>query len=112
MPRIELSLQKCMEVIRYKKANPKSRTREIADHFGCGRTQIQAILKQTTEILKEYEENAREDKKRKRAVDYVDVNEALYKWYCLGRDRNIPIFRYHAPRRSTHHSWETGSPRI
>ena len=84
-------LQNCVEVIRCKKANPKSGARAIADHFGCGRTQIQFTLKQATEILKEYEENAGDDKKRKRAADYVDVNEAVYKWYCLGRDRNIPI---------------------
>ena len=28
---------------------------------------------------------------RHRAEGNPDVNEALYKWYCLARERNIPI---------------------
>ena len=53
--------------------------------------QIQSILLHKELIVAEYESNAPEDRKRRRCTDFTDVNEALYKWYCLARQRNIPV---------------------
>ena len=80
-----------MEVIRYQKSHPKEGTRILAVRFGCGRTQIQSILKAKEEILKVFEKNGSEDKKRNRKAEFPDIDDAVYKWYCLGRERNIPI---------------------
>ena len=34
-----------------------------------------------------------EDRKRHHTTDFVEVNDAVYKWYCLARQRNIPVSR-------------------
>ena len=86
-----ISLKKRVEVIHYKKANPQEGTRQIASHYNCARTQIQGNLQHQHEILKEYESNAKEDKKCHRTTEYVDICKAVHKWYCLGRERNVPI---------------------
>ena len=56
--RCELSLKERVNVIEYAKKNPRVGSRAIAETFGCGRTQIQIILKNREKILEEYETNA------------------------------------------------------
>ena len=85
MPRKELTLKQCVEVIRYQKSHPKG-TRILAERFGCGRTQIQSILKAKEEILKDFAINANEDRKRNRKAEFSNIDDAVYKWYCLGRE--------------------------
>ena len=63
MPLKELTLKQRVEVIRYQKSHPKEGTQILAERFGCGRTQIQSILKAKEEILKDFEKNGNEDKK-------------------------------------------------
>lgn len=42
-------------------------------------------------ILSEYESNGSSGRKRHRTTEYIDVNDAVYKWYCIARQRCIPI---------------------
>ena len=52
-----LSLKDRMKVVKYARKHPKETSRELAKVFGCGCTQIQAILKKKDEIAEEYERN-------------------------------------------------------
>ena len=61
----------------------------LAELFGCGKTQIFMIIKQKDSILSMYEANMSKTYKMGRNSDYVDVNKALYEWYTLACSRNI-----------------------
>ena len=89
--RKELTLKQKVEVIQYVKANPGVGARKVADVFECGKTQIQSILLRQASILSEYEGSGSSDRKRSRSTDYAEVNDAMYKWYCLARQRCIPL---------------------
>lgn len=41
--------------------------------------------------MNDYETNGQESRKRHRLEDFSNVNDAVYKWYCLARERSIPI---------------------
>lgn len=86
-----LTLKQKVEVIDYVNKNPGSSSRKVSNVFKCGKTQIQSILKNKDEIMGEYEKNCPGNRKRCRAEEYSEVNEAVYKWYCLARERNIPV---------------------
>ena len=81
-----LTLKEKVEVLKYVSKNPGSSSRKVSDVFNCGKTQIQCILKNKEGIMHEFEKNA---PKRHRTEDNADVNEAVYSWYCLARERNI-----------------------
>ena len=59
-----MSLQERVEVVKYAGENLRAGSRKIAEVFGCGRTQIQAILKNKETILKEYEANPQASRKQ------------------------------------------------
>ena len=42
-------------------------------------------------IVSEYKSNGPSGRKRHRTTDYAEVNDAVYKWYCLARQRCIPV---------------------
>lgn len=86
-----LTLKEKVAVLDYVKKNPSAASRKISGVFGCGKTQIQSILNNKQSIMDEYEANGQESRKRHRVGDFQDVNDAVYKWYCLARERNIPI---------------------
>lgn len=75
----------------YVNKNPGCSSRKIAGAFNCGKTQIQGIVKSKAEIMEEFENNGPESRKRHRAEENAEVNEAVYKWYCFARERNIPL---------------------
>ena len=75
-------------MINQAKANSQITVRTLAEMFGCGRTQISDVLKNKEEILSAYESNASTSKK-KRISKFSDVNEALYRWYCMACSKNI-----------------------
>ena len=89
--RNELDLKEKFEVITYAKNNPGAGERKIASVFKCGKTQIQRILCNKEKIVAAYETNEPGERKRCRAATFTDVNEAVYKWYLLARQRNIPV---------------------
>ena len=41
--------------------------------------------------MREYEANAPASRKRHRGTEFSDVNEAMYTWYTLARERNVPV---------------------
>ena len=41
--------------------------------------------------MADFEKNGDGERKRSRSTDNEDVNKAVYEWYCLARQRNIPI---------------------
>lgn len=87
-----MSLQQRVEMIRYAKDHPKEGYRKIAEKFGIGRTQAHTILKERKEILALYERNSLSNQqKRVRSARYSDVNEALWQWYVICRNSNIPV---------------------
>ena len=60
-------------------------------YFKCGRTQVQLILKKKESILEEFEQNAPPERKRHRGTQFDEVNQAMYAWYRLARQRNVPV---------------------
>ena len=58
---------------------------------GVGKTQIQTIINKKQEILEAYENNQRKGLKRQGSGKYAEVNEEVWKWYCLCRSSNIPV---------------------
>ena len=89
--RKELTLQQRVDVIKYSKSHPGVGSRAIAQLFSCGRTQIQKILNEKEAILTDFETNAPNSRKRCRGPAYADINDAMYQWFCLARERNIPV---------------------
>ena len=89
--RNDLSLARKVEVIEYRKKNPTLGSRKIAEAFKCGRTQIQNIIKNKEAILSEYEAFAPASRKRHRGGEFEGVNEAVYTWYSLARQRSVPV---------------------
>ena len=68
--------------------------RKLASMFKCGKTQIQTMILQNKEKIKDlYESNANNKltqfRKRNRKSEYSDVNEELYRWYQLAVSKNI-----------------------
>ena len=89
--RNDLSLEHKVEVIEYRKKNPTLGSRKIAEFFKCGRTQIQNIIKNKETILRGYEANAPVSRKRHRGGEFEDINEVMYAWYSLARQRSVPV---------------------
>ena len=90
--RKELTLAERVQVIEYAQNNPGVGSRSIAERFRCGRTQIQKILSQKETILMDYAAmNVPSSRKRCRVPTHADVNDAMYEWYSLARERNIPV---------------------
>ena len=68
--RKELTLKQRVEVIDYNKKHPLISSRKLADIFGCGRSQIQLILKKKDNIIFEYETNAPASRKRHQGTHF------------------------------------------
>ena len=53
---------------------------------------INAILRKKDEFLKELESNSNpKDKKRGRPLEFDEINQTVWKWFCMARESNIPI---------------------
>ena len=86
-----LTLEERIAVLNHAKGNPKHGCRKIAEIFGVGKTQIAAVFKDETNIRARYESISQSGYKRARDGKYEEINEAIYKWYCLARDSMVPI---------------------
>ena len=75
----------------FKQKNPIASARKIAEHFNCGKTQIQSILLKKDEIVKDYEANVTSTIKRSRGAQHEDIDNALLDWFRKARSKNIPI---------------------
>ena len=85
-----LSLKEKYDVIETSNKNPGLAVR--ATKFGCGRSQINSILKNKESIVELYESIMSStsvlSRERCRESDFSEVNEALYSWYLLATQVN------------------------
>ena len=87
-----LSLEKQVEFIHHSQSHPRTPIRALGEIFGCGKTQIAKILKNKDSILALYQANvsgSRVHTSKSRTSEYIEVNEALYKWFTLACSKNI-----------------------
>ena len=49
------------------------------------------MVERKESILSDYETNAPSSRKRCRLPTHVNIDDAMYQWYGLARDRNIPV---------------------
>ena len=85
-------LSNIVEVIHFHQKNPSISIRGLGEKFECGKTQIAYILKHKTEILSLFQNNASDSRHitgKSRTSEYAEVNEALYKWFCIACSKNI-----------------------
>ena len=81
MKRVELTLQKKVELLKIHHHNGKSQ-RQLAKMFGIGKAQTHSILKRKDEILDRYENNANLTRKRiAHRAENDDVNRLTLEWY-------------------------------
>ena len=100
-PRVNLTLSQKHEVI--KLLDSGKSCRHLADVFGCGKTQIQNILKRKAEVLEDIASNAPLDKKRKvKDTTYDAINELSLKWLLEALERRLevngPMLQKQSPR--------------
>ena len=87
-----LDISEKAKVLQFAKKNPNLGSRKLADHFEIGKTQIQAILKNKEAIIDAYASNATpKHAKRKCSSKYSNVNQAVWDWYTMCRNSNIPV---------------------
>ena len=65
--------------------------RKLASQFNCNKNQINNILKNKENLLKEYEDFKNRWIKRKRNEQFSDINEAVIQWFRYARTKNIPL---------------------
>ena len=84
--KIMLSLTGKVKLLDLHKKTPKFRCRHIAQIFKetsnieIGKSQIAKIIKNESNVRREYE-NFEGDMKRKKIAKYGVINDVLYKWY-------------------------------
>ena len=88
-----LTLEENIRVLYHAEKNPKVGCRKLAELFSVRKTQIAALIKDKRNVKAQYETFRSPNNKRSRDGKYQEINEALYQWYCLGRDVMVPISR-------------------
>ena len=81
--RRELSLEDKCRLIREKESGGKS-SREQAEIFSIGKSQVSQIMTRKAEFLEAYEENAPADRKRvkiSQSQGMQDVDNLTFKWF-------------------------------
>ena len=87
--RRELTLKDKIDLI--KKSDGKS-SRQLAEIYGVGRTQVQNILKRKRELTEQYEENANDGRKRQCVSTGNDkLNDVMWQWFNKMRAQLIPV---------------------
>ena len=86
-----LTLEERVAVL--KKADEGKSCRAIAIEVGVGKTQIQTIVKEREEILKNWESGQRSDRKysKPRTAGYEDLDKIVWEWFTTARAKNIPV---------------------
>nr|CAI5870029.1 unnamed protein product [Callosobruchus analis] len=66
--------------------------RKLAEKFGVGRTQVNDILKNKSDLKEIFEENSNPEQKTKfPKTEGLAIDQVVYNWFCKSRNRNIPI---------------------
>ena len=87
--RTELSLKQKVDLLK----NSEGRnSRQLAEIYGIGKTQVQTILKRNREILDSFEGNSNPERKRQCVrTSNDDVNDLMWQWFQKIRSQNIPV---------------------
>ena len=87
--RTKLSLKQKVDLLK----NSEGRSsRQLAEIYGIGRTQVQTILKRNREILDSFEENSNPERKRQcDRTSNDNVNDLMWQWFQKIRSQNIPV---------------------
>ncbi|MCP4923007.1 MAG: hypothetical protein GY915_03120, partial [bacterium] len=86
--RVELDLKMRFDVFKYSQDHPQESTRKLAEKFKCRKTEIQNILKNKEEILKNFEANVSSSLKTSRGAKHEDVDIMLLNWFQRARSKN------------------------
>ena len=86
-----LTLEERVGVI--KMADTGKSCRGIALDMGVGKTQVQHIIKEREEIMRQWKDGDRSDKKysKSRRPGYEDIDKVMWEWFTIARSKNIPV---------------------
>lgn len=84
-----LSIEKKVKILEYVTANPDQSKKDIASIFGIPASTLSTIVKNGPEICKQF--YAGDTRKRKRNVEFPDLEAATIKWFVQCRDNNISV---------------------
>ena len=86
-------LKKKYELVKEAEKNRTLKARELAELYGCGKTQVYSILKNKAAIIESYECNGANDSRRSlkqcRKSPYAQINDLLYEWFLVAVRKNI-----------------------
>lgn len=87
--RNELSLRQKVDLL---KSSEGKSSRQLAEFYGVGRTQVQNILKRKREILDSFDNNGLSIRKRQCVSSANDdLNDLMWEWFEKMRGQNIPV---------------------
>lgn len=86
---VSLSLEQRISVIRESEKGKSQR--QLASEFNCGKSQIQNTIANRVRYVKEWEENANKNSKKRRWQPFEDVNNAVLEWFNRARAKGLPI---------------------
>lgn len=67
-------------------------SRKLAEKFGAGKSQINDIIRNKTELKRMFEEGVNLEQKRKFPKSGgLAVDQVVYNWFCKARGKNVPI---------------------
>ena len=90
--RIELSLEKRIELIKCAESVPKPTLKALSDKFGIGKSTVGDILKKKEVYKAEYVKSGNPNKKRfNNSCKFDKLNQLVWQWFCRARAKNIPI---------------------
>lgn len=90
--RMELPLEKKIELIREYQQSPKPRQKIFAVKYGLGRSTVSDILKKSDFYMRQFEENADLNKRRfHNSCKFEQLNRFMWNWYLEARARGIPV---------------------
>ena len=81
LQRKTLSLSEKIKLLNYKKSNPMSGCRDIAEIFNIGKTSAATIMK-NEEKFRKYYANFEGNRKKIRQRKFHKLNKAMYLWYA------------------------------
>ena len=84
-----ISFQLKKEMIEMYLKMSKPSITDVADHFKVSRSAVSKIIKHKETILSEAEVN--NNRKRKRGSKHNDIDEALFKWFSIIPQKDIPL---------------------
>ena len=90
--RIELSLEKRIELIKCAESVPKPTLKVLSSKFGIGKSTVGDILQKKEVYKAKYEKNSNPNEKCfDNSCKFGKLNELVWQWFCRAQAKNIPI---------------------